>query len=265
MEILETTDNGESTVQITTLGKVVGSSLDGKPIEQNFSETALKTIADSQKDDILVDADHESERGDSTEAKGWLNSLEFIPGKGLFGKIKWTDIGRKLIENRVFRWLSPSWILNKDTLEPMTMTSVALTNKPSQLGSIEPIVNSQPIETKETLNMEITKEDLVNLIKETITSMKEPEQPDTVEEVKEDKVVDEEPVDKTEEPTEKDEEVKNEEPATVVETPKKKEEDVIKIESLNSAPTPTIASVEPWRSLHGQAFFDYVKQHKNEI
>jgi hypothetical protein len=33
MEILETTDNGESTVQITTLGKVVGSSLDGKPIE----------------------------------------------------------------------------------------------------------------------------------------------------------------------------------------------------------------------------------------
>ena len=116
--------------------------------------------------------------------------------------------------------------------------------------------------------MEITKEDLVNLIKETITSMKEPEQPDTVEEVKEDKVVDEEPVDKTketEEPTEKDEEVKNEEPATVVETPKKKEEDVIKIESLNSAPTPTIASVEPWRSLHGQAFFDYIKQHKNEI
>ena len=117
--------------------------------------------------------------------------------------------------------------------------------------------------------MEITKEELVNLIKETITSMKEPEQPEVVEDIKEDKVVDAEPVDKTEDvavkETQKDEEVKNEEPATVVETPKKKEEDVIKIESLNSAPTPTIASVETWRSLHGQAFFDYVKQHKNEI
>lgn len=100
--------------------------------------------------------------------------MRFVPGVGLFGKIKWTDIGKKLIENRVFRWLSPSWYLDKNTHEPIEMTSVALTNKPSQAGRIEPIVNSQPIELTDNMEeyeMTMTKEELVSLIKETIAGM----------------------------------------------------------------------------------------------
>ena len=112
-----------------------------------------------------------------------------MPGKGLFGKIHWTDIGRKLIENRVFRWLSPSWYLDKNTHEPVEMTSVALTNKPSQAGRIEPIVNSQPIEltdNKEEYEMTMTKEELVSLIKETVAAMNaEPVKEEVKEEVAE--------------------------------------------------------------------------------
>ena len=134
-----------------------------------------------------MDADHESEVGGKTEAKGWLSGLKFVPGKGLFGKIHWTDIGKKLIENRVFRWLSPSWYLDKNTHEPIEMTSVALTNKPSQAGRIEPIVNSQPIEltdNKEEYEMTMTKEELVSLIKETIAGMNtEPVKEEVKEEV----------------------------------------------------------------------------------
>ena len=155
---------------------MIGTGPDGKPVEQNLTEDALKKLAEKHKDDeLLVDADHESEVGGNTEAKGWLSGIKFIPGKGLWGKIKWTDIGRKLVENRVFRWLSPSWYLNKDTKEPLQMTSVALTNKPSQAGRIEPIVNSQPIEltdNKEEIEMTMTKEELVELIKQTIIDLK---------------------------------------------------------------------------------------------
>lgn len=134
-----------------------------------------------------MDQDHESEIRGKTEAKGWLSGLRFVPGVGLFGKIKWTDIGKKLIENRVFRWLSPSWYLDKNTHEPIEMTSVALTNKPSQAGRIEPIVNSQPIEltdNKEEYEMTMTKEELVSLIKETIADMNaEPVKEEVKEEV----------------------------------------------------------------------------------
>lgn len=174
-DLKDTIDNGESEVQITTIGKVVGTGPDGEPVEQNLTEDALKKLAEKHKDDeILVDQDHESETTTNTEAKGWLSGIKFIPGKGLWGKIKWTDIGRKLVENRVFRWLSPSWYLNKDTKEPLQMTSVALTNKPSQAGRIEPIVNSAPVQLidEETIKMELTKEELIDLIKQIILDLK---------------------------------------------------------------------------------------------
>lgn len=176
-EIKDTIDNGESEVQLTTIGKVIGTGANGEPVEQNLTEESLKKLAEIHKDDeILVDEDHQSEVGGKTEAKGWLSNLFVKDGVGLFGKIKWTDIGRKLIENRVFRWLSPAWLLDKDTKEPVKMTSVALTNKPSQAGKIEPIVNSAPIELNnynmETITMEMTKEELVQLIKDTIEDLK---------------------------------------------------------------------------------------------
>ena len=187
-ELKDTIDNGESEVQIATIGTVIGTGPNGEPVEQHLTEQSLMALADKHKDEeILVDQDHESEIGGKTEAKGWLSGLKFIPGLGLFGKIKWTDIGRKLIENRVFRWLSPSWYLNKDTKEPVNITSVALTNKPSQAGRIEPIVNSAPVELSETkpnmeeLEMTITKEELVSLIKETVASMNSEQKTDTQE------------------------------------------------------------------------------------
>ena len=167
-EIKETIDNGETEVQIATIGTVVGSDVDGNPVEQNFTEDSLQKIAENTTDEVLVDAEHQSEKGGTTEAKGWLSKLNFVPGKGLFGSIKWTDIGRKLVENRVFRWLSPSWLIDKVTKEPVAMTSVALTNKPSQMGRIDPIINQEPL--KEKLTMDITKEELINLIKETVVN-----------------------------------------------------------------------------------------------
>ena len=187
-ELKDTIDNGESEVQIATIGTVIGTGPNGVPVEQHLTEQSLMALADKHKDEeLLVDQDHCSETVGNTEAKGWLSGLKFIPGVGLFGKIRWTDIGRKLIENRVFRWLSPSWVLNKDTKEPINMTSVALTNKPSQAGRIEPIVNSAPVELSETnpikeeLEMTITKEELVSLIKETVASMNSEQKTDTQE------------------------------------------------------------------------------------
>lgn len=186
-EILDTIDNGESEVQLTTIGKVIGTGANGEPVEQNLTEESLKKLAETHKDDeLLVDADHESEVGGKTEAKGWLSNLFVKDGVGLFGKIKWTDIGRKLIENRIFRWLSPAWILDKDTKEPVKMTSVALTNKPSQAGKIDPIVNSAPISLygePDTIELStdnggtyiMTKEELIQLIKDTIADMKKEE------------------------------------------------------------------------------------------
>lgn len=273
-QILDTKDNGENVVQVATIGKVVGKNpVDGSPIEQNLTEESLQKMAEVQKDtEILVDADHESEIGDKTEAKGWLSKLFVKPGVGLFGTIKWTDIGKKLIENRVFRWLSPSWVLDKETKEPMFMTSVALTNKPSQIGEIQPIVNSAPvmIENTEEGIPDMTKEELKQLIKDAIAEIKKDEAVENVEaEIKDENEFHKEIVESLEEKKDaieagdvQPEEVVNEAPKAeetacnacgeetkeaANEQPKEEEKkdddddddddkEVIKIEALNSAP-----------------------------
>ena len=274
-EIKETIDNGETEVQIATIGTVVGSDVDGNPVEQNFTEESLQKIAENTTDEVLVDAEHQSEKGGTTEAKGWLSKLNFVPGKGLFGSIKWTDIGRKLVENRVFRWLSPSWLINKVTREPVAMTSVALTNKPSQMGRIDPIINQEPL--KEKLTMDITKEELVNLIKDIVVNycsekkeeevknevVEQPKAEETKEETVDDtkqEVLAAEPI--VEEP--KVEEPKKTKPAIVIEeTNVEQKKEVIKEEALNSAPTiGSDVNVEPeWKKLHGKAFLDWYKKN----
>ena len=143
VDIEDTLENGASEVQVAVVGDVTGSTVDGRPAEQKFTPESLKAVAENQKGEILVDREHASEKGESTEAMGWLSDLEYREGKGLFGKIRWTDIGRRLVENRVFRWLSPSWIIDKLTREPVAMTSCALTNRPSQMAQgLDPIINS---------------------------------------------------------------------------------------------------------------------------
>ena len=299
-KINETIDNGETEVQVATIGTVIGSDIEGNAVEQHFTEESLQKIAENTTEEVLVDAEHSSEKGGTTEAKGWLSKLNFIPGKGLIGSIKWTDIGRKLVENRVFRWLSPSWLIDKTTKEPIAMTSVALTNKPSQMGRIDPIINNLPNEEK--ITMEMNKEELINLIKDTIVEMNscsdknkmevknevvdQPKVEETKEELKAlieeiiaEKAKEEAIRDIKEEAIEdaiekksgivevidacgkKDNTVKNE---TVVEDPKEEEKkEVIKEEALNSAPViGEDISVEPeWKKLHGREFLDWYKKN----
>ena len=266
--INETIDNGETEVQVATIGTVIGSTPEGEPIEQNFSEEALKKIAEKQKEEILVDTDHSSEtfNGD-TSAKGWLSNLEFKEGKGLFGKIKWTDIGKKLIENRVFRWLSPSWIINADTKEPLEMTSCALTNRPSQLGRIEPIINASPIAI-ESIIKENDMEDIIKrltaleqLVSESTAKIeKAVENEEVVEEAKEKAIVEEKAVE-----SEKSEEAAKEKTIVVEEIDvddKDNDKEIIKIDSLNSKPVSvTSLNCDEWKNLKGDEFIAYCRKY----
>ena len=129
--------------------------------------------------------------------------------------------------------------------------------------------------------MEITKEDLIELIKNTVNEMNvKKEINEGIRDIKrdiQDEVVQNSCGEKKEELVEnacneKQEEiveVKNEETApaeeTKVDETEDKKDEVIKIESLNSAPTPTISQEPEWKNLHGKAFFDWYAKHPNGI
>ena len=294
MQLQDTIDNGESVVQIAEIGRVIGSDVEGNPVEQELDEESLKKLADklnASGREILVDRDHASSKPGldrDTSAQGWASEFEVREGQGLFGKVKWSDIGKKLVENRVFRWLSPVFKLGSDK-KPVDMQAIALTNTPSQI-LLKPVLNQaagqesaeevekqqeevKPEETKD-MDIEEIKKIVFDVLKE--AGLVVDGKAAVVEEIK--REVAEEKLDKLEDEAEmkaaealveaaaKDE-VKNEACGKVKDEVKNevcdevKKEEVIKAEVLNQKPTIGLAAkgdAEKWRNMSQSEFIKYI-------
>ena len=298
MQLQDTIDNGESVVQIAEIGRVIGSDVEGNPVEQELDEESLKKLADklnASGREILVDRDHASSKPGldrDTSAQGWASEFEVREGQGLFGKVKWSDIGKKLVENRVFRWLSPVFKLGSDK-KPVDMQAIALTNTPSQI-LLKPVLNqaagaetAEEVEKQEELKQEEEEEeetkdmDIEEIKKIVFDVLKEAGlakdgKAAVVEEVK--REIAEEKLDKLEDEAEMKaaealvesaakEEVKNEACAKVKDEVKNevcdevKKEEVIKAEVLNQKPTIGLAArgdADKWRNMSQSEFIKYI-------
>ena len=290
MEVIsDTIENGEiENVHLVPIGDFKGSDKDGNPIDEHITKESLEQIAEklNSGDEVLCDIDHQSCKPGvdrDSKAAGWFHKFVVDPVKGLFASLKLTKKGREIVENREYRYTSPVFTLDENG-NPNDIHSVALTNVPAFKGHISPILNSEPNSNeKESIKMEITKEELIDLIKNTVNEMNVKKEIN--EEIREiqDEIVENSCGEKKEEVAEnscveKQEEVKNEETVPAEETKVNETEDkkdkkdevvkkdeVIKIESLNSAPAPTISQESEWKSLHGKAFFDWYAKHPNGI
>ena len=290
MEVIsDTIENGEiENVHLVPIGDFKGSDKDGNPIDEHITKESLEQIAEklNSGDEVLCDIDHQSCKPGvdrDSKAAGWFHKFVVDPVKGLFASLKLTKKGREIVENREYRYTSPVFTLDENG-NPNDIHSVALTNVPAFKGHISPILNSEPNSNeKESIKMEITKEELIDLIKNTVNEMNVKKEIN--EEIREiqDEIVENSCGEKKEEVAEnscveKQEEVKNEETVPAEETKVNETEDkkdkkdevvkkdeVIKIESLNSAPAPTISQEPEWKSLHGKAFFDWYAKHPNGI
>ena len=143
--------------------------------------------------EILVDFEHNSESSEpnsDTSAAAWVSNVRVDPERGLVGDFKLTDVGAEAISNRRLRFLSVSWFVNKETHEPIRISSIALTNKPNI--PVAPVLNKEHpdtanVEDKENPNMdkikeklglapEATEEDVLNAIAAMVKKNKDAEQ-----------------------------------------------------------------------------------------
>lgn len=121
-------------VQVAPFGEYAQTAEDGTQIVQKCDEAAFREIVkrweDSGKPDILVDYDHRSETGGSTEAAAWATNLAVEDG-GLFADFVVTDAGADALSSVRYRYLSPCWTVDMDTGRPNELLSVGLTNRPN--------------------------------------------------------------------------------------------------------------------------------------
>lgn len=281
-EIQDDGANGEILVQIAPVGEFAGSDARGNPVPENITPESLQNLADklNSEDEILVDRDHASVKPGAdkdSSAQGWLSRFIVDPIKGLFGWMKLTKRGRASVENREYRYLSPVFSLDGEG-SPIDMHSVAMTNTPAFKGALEPILNTEPKE--ELIKMEISKEELVSLIKETVTALNSApvEEKNEVVNSEPEKPVEEKQagaVEETPAGDEKKDEAGNEEPPAEekkdepAEPEVRPEPEVIRVEALNSMPAASqydVAAAQPvWKNMHGRDFFNWLQKHPKGI
>lgn len=101
---------------------------------------------------LHVDYEHASElrapKGEEAPAAGWIDKLEVREG-AIWAHVSWTPKAHTMIAEREYRFISPTFYFNKDTLRIISLVSVALTNRPNLSMTALNARGDDP-ETKET-------------------------------------------------------------------------------------------------------------------
>ena len=102
---------------------------------------------------LAVDYEHQSlnarHNGQPAPAAGWIESLRYEPGQGLFASIRWTEGAKAFIEQDEYRFISPVFSFNPQSGDVLELKGAALTNVPALdgLGAVAATEDFPPSDT----------------------------------------------------------------------------------------------------------------------
>jgi phage I-like protein len=139
-------------VELIPAGKVVVGR-DGRSWVNDDPQKLLDEFK-ANKAPLPIDIEHATQKkapyGDAAPAMGWIEELEIRDG-AIWGRVVWTSYGMHLVKSREYRFLSPVFVFEKESLRIIRLVSAGLTNKHNlQL---------------QALNNEQNKEDKMDLVK----------------------------------------------------------------------------------------------------
>ena len=81
--------------------------------------------------------------------QGWIESLRYEPGQGLFASIRWTEGAKAFIEQDEYRFISPVFSFNPQNGDVLELKGAALTNVPALdgLGAVAATEDFPPSDT----------------------------------------------------------------------------------------------------------------------
>jgi phage I-like protein len=115
-------------------------AIDGRPAKGVWKINAqiaerLKSQLAARENPLVIDYEHQTLRsidnGQAAPAAGWLKSLEWREGEGLFAKVEWTERAKGFIAAGEYRYISPVIKFNEKTGEVEALGPPALVNYPA--------------------------------------------------------------------------------------------------------------------------------------
>ncbi len=108
---------------------------DGRQWTLNHPERVIARFK-AAKIDLPIDYEHQSNEAARAKitgpipAAGWITDLELHPD-GLWGQVKWTNAAEKLIREREYRFISPTFAFNTATKEVEKLKGAGLVHTPA--------------------------------------------------------------------------------------------------------------------------------------
>jgi phage I-like protein len=99
---------------------------------------ALIARANQRETPLCIDYEHHTltakDAGHKAVAAGWIEALAYVPGRGLFARVAWTDAAREHIRADEYRYISPLFTFDPETGAVLSLVNAALTNNPALDG-----------------------------------------------------------------------------------------------------------------------------------
>lgn len=122
---------------------------------------AIIAAFESQKNDMVVDYEHQTLAGTEAPAAGWIKKLINKGKEGIWASVEWTERAKKYLANKEYRYLSPVFLKRVSDNKVMKLINVALTNQPNIDGMV-PLVNKLSVDGQQSA----TKQKEVSSMKE---------------------------------------------------------------------------------------------------
>ncbi len=120
-------------IELIPGGQIIGGR-DGRTFINDMPDEVVDALLVDAKD-IPLDWEHSTElcapEGKPAPAAAWIKDLEVRDGGAIWGRVEWTEKGRASVAGKEYRYISPVFIYEKETLRIKRITSAGLTNQPN--------------------------------------------------------------------------------------------------------------------------------------
>ncbi len=129
-------------------------TIKGNFVLDNRSAGEIISAFANQKNDMVIDYEHETLSGNQAPAAGWIKKLINKGEKGIWAVVEWTQKAKEYLQNREYRYVSPVFLKRIADNRAIRLINVALTNQPAIDGMV-PMVNKNYLEEENDMEKEL--------------------------------------------------------------------------------------------------------------
>lgn len=142
--MLAATAHGKAPSQIRVFPYGKFELEESPPITITVDQESINNIvADFARrgNEMVIDYEHQSRKGAEAPAAGWITELIDRGTKGLWASVSWTQKAKDFLENREYRYFSPTFWVRQTDKKVVRLINIALTNNP-KTNNMVPLVAS---------------------------------------------------------------------------------------------------------------------------